>query len=65
MPREEALRYAPSLESFRPACQKITAFYFIERYPFITEVSVTEVDVHDSLKQVEGLIENLRTGTAA
>jgi len=59
----EALRYAPSLESYRPACQKITAFYFIERYPFITEVSVTEEDVRGSLKQVEGLIETLRIGT--
>ena len=42
-------------------CQKITGFYFVERYPFVTEAGLTEDDVRDSLEQVKRLIEELRT----
>ena len=55
-----ALVYDSSLESFRAACQKITGFYFVERYPFIVETGLTEDDVRESLEQVKGLIEKLR-----
>ena len=57
----EALTHAPSWEQFRPVCQKITGFYFVERYPFFTEARMTRDDVRDSLEQVKGLIEELRT----
>ena len=56
----QALTYDPSLEQFRSACQKITGFYVVERYPFITEAGVTEVDVRQAFEQVNGLIETLR-----
>jgi HEPN domain-containing protein len=59
-----ALAYDPSLEPFRSACQKITGFYMVERYPFITETGLIEDDVRASLKQVEGLIEKLRAEIA-
>ena len=55
-----ALVYDSSLESFRAVCQKITGFYFVERYPFIMEAGLTEDDVCESLEEVEGLIEKLR-----
>jgi HEPN domain-containing protein len=55
-----ALEYDPSLEPFRAACQKITAFYLVERYPLIAEVVLTEDDVRNSWKQVQRLIEKLR-----
>jgi HEPN domain-containing protein len=56
-----ALAYDPSLEPFRAVCQKVTGFYLVERYPFITEAGLTEDDVRTSLEQVRGLIERLRT----
>jgi HEPN domain-containing protein len=56
----EALAYDTSLEPFRAACQRITGFYLVERYPFIIEAGLTEDDVRDSLGQVKGLIEKLR-----
>ena len=59
-----ALTYDPSLESFRSACQKITGFYLVERYPFVIETGLTEEDVRTSRMQVEALIETLRTGVA-
>ena len=60
-----ALAYAPSLEAFRSACQKITGFYLVERYPFVIEAGLTEDDVRNSLMQVKGLIEKLRAEIAA
>lgn len=59
-----ALIYETSWEPFRTVCQKITGFYMIERYPFITEVGLTEDDVRNSLEQVGGLIEELRAKVA-
>ena len=56
----QALAHDASLEEFRHACQKITAFYFVERYPFIAEAGPTEEDVCVSLEQVSELIERLR-----
>jgi HEPN domain-containing protein len=56
-----ALQYDPSLEPYRSVCQKTTGFYLVERYPFITESGLTEKDVRDSLRQIEPLIEKLRT----
>ena len=58
-----ALVYDPTLNSFRSVCQKITGFYFVERYPFVVGAGITESDVQSSLGQVEKLIETLRTKT--
>lgn len=60
-----ALVYDPTLEPCRPACQKITGFYMVERYPLIAEAGLTEDDVRSSLAQVSGLIERLRAGIPA
>ena len=57
---DDAITYDASLEYSRSVCQKITAFYFVERYPFVTETGIEE-DVHSSLEQVQELIEKLRT----
>ena len=59
-----ALVFDPSLESFREACQRITDFYIVERYPLIIEAGLTEKDVSNALHQVNGLIEKLRAGMA-
>jgi len=59
-----ALAYDPSLEPFRSVCQKITGFYLVERYPFVTETGLTQDDVRNSLTQVKALIEKLRAEIA-
>jgi HEPN domain-containing protein len=58
---DDAVIYDPSIEIYRESCQKITAFYFLERYPLVTEFGVTEDDVRSSLEQVKNLIEKIRT----
>jgi len=61
---DDAVIYDASLADFREVCQKITAFYVVERYPFVVESGITEEDVRTSLDQVRGLIEKLRTKIA-
>ncbi len=58
---DDAVTYDGSLEEFRNVCQKISAFYFVDRYPFVVETGMTEEDVRSSLQQVKGLIEKLRS----
>jgi HEPN domain-containing protein len=57
---DEAITDDASLEDFRGVCQKITPFYFVERYPFVMETGMVEGDVRGCLEQVKELIEKLR-----
>jgi hypothetical protein len=57
--------HEPGLEKFRAACQKITAFYFVERYPLVMDIGLTESDVRESLAQVDDLVERIRAEFAA
>lgn len=56
----EALAHDGSLEQYRSALQKITGFYFVERYPFILDAGLTEDDIQQSLTQVKGLVDTIR-----
>ncbi|MHC4442098.1 MAG: HEPN domain-containing protein [Planctomycetota bacterium] len=55
-----ALSHDSSLERFRAACQLITGFYLVERYPFASDIGLTENDIRNSLEQVKELIDELK-----
>lgn len=57
---DDAIPYDASLEEFREACQKATAFYVMDRYPFAIKEGITKDDVRTSLGQVRGLVGKLR-----
>ena len=57
---DDPVEYDASLENYREVFQKITAFYIMERYPFVIGSKITEEDVRTSLNQVKGVIEKLR-----
>ena len=56
----EALVHDTSLEQFRELCQKVTAFYFVERYPFQMIAGLGEDEVRDCLAEARRLAERLR-----
>ncbi|MEK7728173.1 MAG: HEPN domain-containing protein [candidate division KSB1 bacterium] len=62
---QDATVYDPSLEKFRTLCQKITGFYFIERYPLIVESGLAEEDVSEAAQQVTALVEKIKTALHA
>jgi len=45
----DVIHYDPEFEGHRAVCQKITGFYFLERYPLLTESGISEKDVKDAL----------------
>ena len=57
---DDAVTHDPALERFRIACQKVTKYYMVERYPLTFGVGLTEAEVRDSLGAVHELIDRLR-----
>ena len=57
---DEAIKYDEGLERFRSACQTITAFYFMERYPFTVQIGIDRDDVKKAVTQIKDLIEKIQ-----
>ncbi len=60
---DDALCYEPSLEQYRAVCEKVTAFYFINRYPFVAPQDISENDVREPWDQAKPLVELLARKT--
>jgi HEPN domain-containing protein len=58
---DDAVAYDRSLEQYRSACQEVTKYYMLERYPVTAESGLTQDEVRDSLAAARGLIETIRT----
>lgn len=58
---EEAARHHPDLKRFQGACQEITAYYFLDRYPFFAGAPSRE-EIEVSLRVAEELIRALEGG---
>lgn len=57
----EALLFDASLEQYRAVIQKISGFYFIERYPLVAKTGITKVDVEEALIEVQGLVDIIKS----
>ncbi len=55
-----ALVFDPSLEQYRGVVQRITGLYFVERYPLMLDVGLSEKDVAEAYSQVSGLFDAIR-----
>jgi HEPN domain-containing protein len=51
---DEAVVVNADLERFRGVCQRVTGYYLIERYPFVTETPPPE-EIRTTLRQGEEL----------
>lgn len=56
----EALIYNNSYEQYRSVLQKISGFYFVERYPFTLDAGLTIEDIQVALGEVKPFIDSLR-----
>lgn len=50
-----AVDFDPSFEDFRELCQRATAYYAVDRYPFFISAEPTEKEVRDGLIKAEEL----------
>jgi len=56
----EVIRYDPSFEEYRAACQKITQYYVEERYPLGGSSELTEDEIRKSLNTAEAMITKIK-----
>jgi len=58
---DNAVQYESSLEQYRLACQRIALFSMDSRYPSALLMGATENDVRHWQREIEGLIEQIRS----
>ncbi|HAV42680.1 TPA: hypothetical protein DCX15_01505 [bacterium] len=56
---EDAIGYDKVLESFYDLCERVSGYYFTERYPSLIEEELTTEDIEKDLIEAEDLIEVL------
>ncbi len=59
----DALKYEATLEQFRSPCQKITAYFVIDRYPLPSTATLTKKEVQLAMSEAEDLIGHLKAWT--
>ncbi len=55
-----AIKYDESFDAFRESCQTITTFYIIDRYPVMTNVELSNDDIHMPMDHVGPLTVRIR-----
>lgn len=59
----DALKYQSTLEKYRSLCQKITGYYFIDRYPLPSAPTLTREEVQESIIEAEQFLQRLKGST--
>lgn len=53
---DEAAKYKPDLEGFRDLCERVSGYYFAERYPPLGTLDLTSADLKRDLKEAHGFV---------
>ena len=56
---DDAVAYEPALRSFYPLCERVTSYYFLDRYPPLGLLDTTCVDIERDLADARDLIRTL------
>jgi HEPN domain-containing protein len=56
---DEAAKHCPDLESFRDLCERVSGYYFIERYPALVDTGLTCEDIEKDIIEARRLVEAL------
>ena len=63
---DEAAKHKPDLESFRDLCERVSGYYFAERYPPLGTLDLTSEDLKSDLREalrfVKAMFSNERLG---
>lgn len=51
-----AVEFNPALEEFRELCERVTGYYFTERYPLVVPSELTTEDIKKDMMDAEKLI---------
>jgi HEPN domain-containing protein len=53
---DEAVKYKPELEVFRGLCERVSGYYFTERYPSLIEEELSCQEIQKDIQGAEKLI---------
>ena len=56
---DEAARYNRNLESFRDLCERVSGYYFTERYPALVDAGLTCKDIEKDIEEARRFIRAL------
>jgi len=56
---DEAVKYNTDLESFRDLCERVSGYYFTERYPALVDVGLTCKDIERDIEGAKRFIKAL------
>ncbi len=56
---DEVVKYTPELESFRDLCERVSGYYFTERYPRLMEEELTCENVEKNVAEAKRFIRAL------
>jgi hypothetical protein len=53
---DEAAKFQEELESYRDLCERVSGYYFAERYPPLTDFELSVADVRRDLKEAREFV---------
>ena len=56
---DDAVKYKPELEPYRELCERVSGYYFFDRYPRPVPSKLTIEDIERDMKEAQGLIKML------
>ncbi len=59
---DEAVKHQPNLESFRDLCERVSGYYFAERYPPLGTLDLTSRDVKRDLDEARDFVKAMFPG---
>ena len=57
---EEAFTYDGTLAQFMPLCRRVTSYYVLDRYRFLSDSGPSQEEVEEQVAEAKRLIERLR-----
>ncbi len=54
---DDAIKYSPTLKTFYKLCERVTGYYFADRYPPLGPLEITCEDIKKDLIEVEKFVE--------
>lgn len=56
---DDAVRFNPGLEAFRALCERVSGYYFVERYPALVDLGLKCKDVEKDIDEAARFIKAL------
>jgi HEPN domain-containing protein len=56
---DDAVKFIPELSSFYSLCERVSGYYFTERYPSLTKEGLTCEDIQNDIREAEYFLKSL------